>query len=41
MWDGNDMDKHADYLAQFFEALDLKNAILSVILRINLVGGCL
>lgn len=27
-WDGNDMDTYADDLAQLFETLDLKNAIL-------------
>jgi len=27
-WDGNDMDTYADDLAELFEALDLKNAIM-------------
>ena len=28
-WDGNDMDTYADDLAELFEALDLKDAIMS------------
>ncbi|PTX94019.1 alpha/beta hydrolase [Spartobacteria bacterium LR76] len=27
-WDGNDMDQYADDLAELFEALDLKNAVM-------------